>query len=426
MLCVVTFFVGLTLSHAQDAQASFPLQTYTLDNGLVLVVIPDHRWAAVAHMVWYRVGAVDEPKKKSGLAHLLEHLMFDEKEDVVARLGGEENAFTSQDFTVYHQKVGSEHLHTMMRMEAERMKKLVFKNFEEEQSVVLQERRTRLENNPVTLLWAKIDAALFAPHPYAHPVIGSQKDILGATPADVLWFYERYYSPDNALVVVAGDVKPHHALALAQKTYGKVPPRPKMQKAHPAPGDVAQKKVFYADPHTTQPVLLRRYRLGSSFKNWERSIALDVFLEAFAGNASAPLVRALVHTRKVATSVGLSARGWRRGPGSLSLWAVPAPAISLSALEAALDEELRRTKIAPKNFERAKKLLQAQFIYARDDPFVLARLTAKTLSLGAKPNDVRTFSKTLKKIPFETVTQLGQELFKKPYVTGFLETQENK
>ena len=404
-----------------------PLSTFVLSNGLTLAVIPDHRWAVVAHMVWYRVGSQDEPHGKSGLAHLLEHMMFKGSGDiieVVSRLGGEDNAFTSQDFTVYHQHVGSQHLGLMMTLEAARMKHLELHGLPEEQNVVLQERRSRLENNPLGVLWMKMDAALFAPHPYASPIIGSRQDILSATLEDVSSFHAKHYGPNNALVVVAGDVEPQEVLALAQNSYGTLSPRGVLEPPPPPPGAVTTPHLVHKDPLAQQTVLLRRYRLGESFNRWDKAFALDLFIRALSGGASSPLVRSLVERRQIATALSMGTNVPQRGPGSLFVFAVPAPGVSLSTLEEALDEELEGLGMAGLTVgavAQAKARFSSELIYMRDDPFVLARAIGKALALGIPPERVRRAHQLLQAVSLTDINAAGQEaLTHAPYVTGFL------
>src|SRR5689334_11493289 len=248
-------------SSAQSAPNGLQISDFTLANGLELVVIPDHRAPVVTHMIWYKVGAADETPGKSGLPHFLEHLMFKgtaknptgKFSQVVARIGGQENAFTSQDYTGYFQRVPSEQLRTVMEFEADRMTGLQLTDdvVLPELQVILEEQNQRVGNNPRARLSEQIEAALFLNHPYGRPVIGWRHEMEGLTRDDAIGFYRRFYGPNNAIVVIAGDVDPDAALKLAQDTYGKVARRatiPAVRQRPQEPPPVAVRSLTMADP----------------------------------------------------------------------------------------------------------------------------------------------------------------------------------
>ena len=208
---------------------------FTLANGLDVVVIPDHRAPVVTHMVWYRNGAADDPPGKSGIAHFLEHLMFKgtkrhpkgEFSEFISEVGGMENAFTGNDFTAYFQQIAKQHLKACMAFEADRMTGLTLTDdiVAPERDVVLEERRMHCDTDPGAQLGEAVQAALFTHHPYGIPVIGWGHEIEGLNREDALAYYKRFYTPENAILVVAGDVEPDEARALAEETYGKIKPR---------------------------------------------------------------------------------------------------------------------------------------------------------------------------------------------------------
>ena len=259
----------------RPSQPAPQIADFTLSNGLELVVIPDHRAPVVTHMVWYKVGAADETPGKSGLAHFLEHLMFKGTaknpagsfSQVVARVGGQENAFTSNDYTGFYQRVPSEQLKTVMDFEADRMTglKLTDEVVLPERDVILEEENMRIENNPRARLGEQIDAALFLNHPYGKPTIGWRHEMEELTRDDAIGFYRRFYAPNDAVVVVAGDVDPAEALKFAEETYGKVPrhanilPRSRPQEPPPA----AARSLTLADPRVEQPLMQREYLVPS-------------------------------------------------------------------------------------------------------------------------------------------------------------------
>src|SRR5277367_3495303 len=278
-----------TLIRVAPAQAAPTITDFKLDNGLEVVVIPDHRAPVVTHMIWYKVGAADETPGKSGLAHFLEHLMFKGTaknpgsafSQAVSESGGQENAFTASDYTGFFQRVPREHLKEVMAFEADRMTGLVLTDdvVKPELNVVLEEQNMRIANNPGARLDQQMDAALYLNHPYGRPVIGWRPEIEKLNRDDALAFYQRFYSPNNAIVVVAGDVTADEVKADAEATYGKVatrsPPNPRQRPMEPA--QEAPRTVTLADPRVEQPSVSRYYLVPSeaSAKPGE-SEALDV------------------------------------------------------------------------------------------------------------------------------------------------------
>src|SRR3984893_4035827 len=249
---------------------------FTLGNGLEVVVIPDHRAPVVTHMVWYRVGSADETAGKSGLAHFLEHLMFKGTKknplgrysQTVATLGGQENAFTTDDYTTYYQRIPRERLKTLMEFESDRMTGLVLTDaaVKPELQVVLEEQNMRVANNPGARLGEQMEAALYLNHPYGRPVIGWRHEIEKLDREGALAFYRRFYTPNNAILVVAGDVTADEVRTLAEATYGKVE-----RVVEVAPRDLpedplkaAAPTATLADPRVTQPSLRRIYLAPSA------------------------------------------------------------------------------------------------------------------------------------------------------------------
>ena len=249
---------------------------FTLANGLDVVVIPDHRAPVVTHMVWYRNGAADDPLGKSGIAHFLEHLMFKgtkrhpkgEFSEFISEVGGMENAFTGNDFTAYFQQIAKQHLKACMAFEADRMTGLTLTDeiVAPERDVVLEERRMHCDTDPGAQLGEAVQAALFTHHPYGIPVIGWGHEIEGLNREDALAYYKRFYTPENAILVVAGDVEPEEARALAEETYGKIKPRgSKPERVRPMePPTVANRLVKVADDKVEQPGWQRHYLAPSA------------------------------------------------------------------------------------------------------------------------------------------------------------------
>ena len=278
----------LALSSAASAGTPDSLAFHgKLDNGLEVVVVPDRRAPVVTHMVWYRVGGADEPQGKSGIAHFLEHLMFKGTEKIpsgefskiVARLGGQDNAFTSQDITSYFQRVAKEKLPQVMEMESDRMAnlKLDEKEVLTERKVILEERRSRVDNDPSALMQEQIMAALYIAHPYHTPVIGWEGEMRKLSRGDALTFYKKYYAPNNAILVVTGDVEPEEVMALAKNTYGKIPANPEVGAPRQRPAELA--------PLAERRIVLRDERAGQA--TFERYYLAPSATTAAAGEAEA-------------------------------------------------------------------------------------------------------------------------------------------
>ena len=305
--CLLATLAVMAFATAAAAQAGPKVSHFTLDNGLTLVVIPDRRAPVVTHMIWYKVGAADEVPGKSGIAHFLEHLMFKGTEknpagrfsQVVATIGGQENAFTSQDYTGYYQRVPKAYLKEMMDFESDRMTGLVLTDqvVLPERDVILEERNQRIDNNPRARLGEQIDAALYLNEPYHKPVIGWRNEMERLTRDDAIAFYKKYYAPNNAIVVVAGDVEPDAVLAMAKETYGKIPKThdfaPRLRPKDPPPAAV--RSLTLADPRVEQPSLSRSY-LVPSFATAKagESEAIEVLAHILGHGSNSRLYTALV------------------------------------------------------------------------------------------------------------------------------------
>src|SRR6201998_2339177 len=313
---------GFAISSAA-ALAQPTITSFTLDNGLQVVVIPDHRTPVVTQMIWYKVGSADEAPGKSGLAHFLEHLMFKgtskhpagEFSETVLRAGGNENAFTSTDYTGYFQRVPREELGKMMEFEADRMTGLILKdeNVLPERDVVLEEYNMRVANNPEARLTEQIMAALYLNHPYGRPVIGWHQEIEKLDREDALAFYKRFYAPNNAILVIAGDVEPSDVRPMAERTFGPIPAQPaipvrRLRPQEPEPA--APRTVTLFDARGEQPSL-RRYSLGASAATAAsgESPALDVLAQLMGGGSNSYLNRRLVVDQPLAVSAGAGYQG---------------------------------------------------------------------------------------------------------------------
>ena len=306
----------LTASGTSGEAAVFNPETFTLSNGMQVVVVTNRRAPVVSHHVWYKVGSADSPVGKSGLAHFLEHLMFKgtdtlaagEFSKIVARNGGNENAFTGSDYTGYFQTIARDRLETVMRMEADRMThlKLEPEEVRTERDVVLEERSMRVDNDPGSRLGELVNATQYLNHPYRLPVIGWRHEMASYTREDALAFYRTWYAPNNAVLIVAGDIDAAELRPLAEKYYGVIPARPVPERHRLVePPQDAPREVDLADPRVHQPYLIRSW-LAPSFTAGEtvHAYPLEVLAQVLGGTSTSRLYRSLVIAQKVATSAG--------------------------------------------------------------------------------------------------------------------------
>ncbi|MBO6782107.1 MAG: insulinase family protein [Alphaproteobacteria bacterium] len=410
--------LALPLLAVSAAAQVFNPTTYELDNGLQVVVIENHRAPVVTHMVWYRAGAADEPAGKSGIAHYLEHLMFKGTEtrapgefsNIIASLGGRENAFTSQDYTAYFQTIAPQHLETMMELEADRMTSLTLTDeiIEPERKVILEERLSRTDNNPRGLLSEQVSAATYLNHPYGLPVIGWAHEIEAITRADLEAFYRTWYAPNNAILVVSGDVEPEEVLRLAEKHYGPIEARALPPRVRPSePPQRAPREVVMRDPRVEQPSWSRRY-LAPSYTagDNEHAYALEVLSEVLGGGTTARIYKGLVVDRSLAASAG----AWY-SPGSLDqttfgFWFTPRPGIALDEIETALEEKIEallKDGVTEDEVERAKLRLIDSAVFARDSVGGPARVFGAALASGETVEDVEAWPDRIRAVTAEQV-----------------------
>jgi zinc protease len=416
---------------------------FTLANGLDVVVIPDHRAPVVTHMVWYRNGAADDPPGKSGIAHFLEHLMFKGTEahpkgefsEFISEVGGHENAFTGNDFTAYFQQIAKEHLRACMEFEADRMTGLVLTDeiVAPERDVVLEERRMHCDTDPGAQLGEAVQATLFTHHPYGIPIIGWGHEIEGLKREDALAYYQRFYTPENAILVVAGDAEPEETLALAEETYGKVKPRgAKPERIRTLePPTVANRVVTVCDPKVEQPNWQRHYLAPSACTAAPgESEALEVLGHLLGGGQTSLLYRTLVIEEKLAVSAWAYYHGTALDPSRFIVNLTPAPGVSLEDLGHAFDRALMtfiQAGVEPDALERAKTRLVADATYARDSQSDLARWYGSSLAIGQTLRDVEDWPARIDAVGGEAVMAAARRwLEHKPAVTGRLLPPENE
>jgi len=437
---------SLTATAPQSGALAAPeVTTFKLANGLEVVVVPDRRSPVVTHMLWYKVGAADEPPGKSGIAHFLEHLLFKGTEKnpagkfskAVALIGGQENAFTSSDYTGYFQRTSREHLKTLMEFEADRMTGLVLTDdvVAPELKVVLEEQNQRVANNPGAKLGEQMEAALYLNHPYGRPVIGWRHEIEALNREDALAFYRRFYTPNNAILVVAGDVTADEVKKLAEETYGKVQPTATAEtgprKRPQEPTQIAPRQVTLADPRVTQHSLQRAYLVpSSSTAKPGESEALEVLAHILGNSSTGRLYRTLVMDRGVAVSAG----GWYSGSAldatRFSVYGAPKPGTTLPQLEEAIDavvDELLTKGVTAEETERTKKRLIADAVFAQDNQATLARWYGVALTTGSTVESVKTWPDRIRAVTPEAVNAAARAwLDKRRSVTGYLIKDETR
>jgi len=425
-----------TLSYADTLKSR--VTEMKLDNGMEIVVIPDTRAPVVTHMVWYRAGAADETPGVSGIAHFLEHLMFKTTEripsgefpKIVARLGGQDNAFTTQDATAYFQRVSKENLPRMMELEAERMVNLKLAEGEvlTERDVILEERRSRVDNDPRSMLDEEMDAALYRNHPYGTPVIGWEREIARLSREDAVAFYKRFYAPNNAILVVAGDVTPEQVKTMAEATYGKIPANPAVgaERVRPQePEFSVARRLSYEDPRAGQPTFYRYY-LAPSFKTAPAgdAEALDILVKILAEGATSQLYKALVVDGRMAASASGGYYGGGYDSGKIVLQAVAAPGHDLAAIEKRLDEVIADVKangVTEAALKRAKASYVADFIYESDNQSTLARRYGWARAIGQSIADIDGLPDRIRKVSLEDVKRVANTYFDiRKSVTGTL------
>jgi zinc protease len=442
----VSLFVALvstvTLSGsgatAQTTVTSERPASFTLGNGLEVIVIPDHRTPVVTQMIWYKVGSADETAGKSGLAHFLEHLMFKgttkhpagEFSETVRRVGGNENAFTSVDYTGYFQRVPREQLASMMEFEADRMIGLILKdeNVLPERDVVLEEFNMRVGNVPDARLSEQMMAALYLNHPYGRPIIGWHQEIEKLNREDALAFYKRFYAPNNAILVIAGDVDAKDIRPMVERAYGAIASQPAIaaQRLRPQePEPAAPRTVTLSDPHVEQEGLRRYYLVPSSTTAAAgESPALDVLAQLMGGGSNSYLYRALVVERPLAISAGAGYQGTSLDPSQFSISVSPKPGVEFSQIEHAIDgviSDVIQNPARAEDLERVKTQLIAEAIYAQDNQATLARWYGGALTTGLGIDDIRSWPDRIRAVTAQQVRDAAQKwLDKKRSVTGYL------
>ena len=444
VMTICAIAAAMTVSLPIDKlNAASSVSHFKLKNGMEVVVIPDHRAPVATHMVWYRVGAADEMRGVSGIAHFLEHLMFKGTDKIapgdfskiVARNGGEDNAFTGHDATAYFQRVAKDRLPLVMEMEADRMVnlKLLEKDVVTERKVILEERRSRVENDPANILGEQMHAALYQSHPYGVPILGWEHEMRALDRKKAIDFYQRYYAPNNAILVVAGDVTADEVKKLAEKTYGKINPNnDRVRDARPIePPHRAPIRVNLEDPRAGRATV-QRYYLAPSYTTAEpgEAEALDLMMKVLASGSTSRIYKRLVVEQNKAASAG----GWYSGTGldsgRLGVYAVASDGVDIADVEKALNEaiaEFIEKGATQKELDRARKSYIASHIYGGDSQSRLARRYGWGLVNGRTIADIEQWPERLKKITVDDLQRVAKKYFDvSQSVTGVLRPVETK
>ncbi len=436
LIFAIILILGIAGSPSSAHAGVFNPETFTLDNGMAVVVVPNARAPVVVHMVWYKVGSADDPSGRSGIAHFLEHLMFKgtpsvpdgEFSKIVARNGGNQNAFTNRDYTGYFQKVAKDRLELVMGLEADRMVNLVLDDdvVDSERKVILEERRSRTDNDPAGQWSEQLAAARYLAHPYRIPVIGWAHEIERLETEDILAFYRRYYAPDNAVLVVAGDITAEELKPMAMRTYGVVPAaniavRERLRE----PPHRAARRVELRDPRVRQAEWSRThlapsYTAGAT----EHAYALQVLAEYLGGSSTSRLYRSLVIDRGLAVSAGAWYRATSLDLSQFGIYASPAPGVDLARVEAAVDAELTgllTEGVSAGEIERITARMVRQAIYARESLATAARVFGAALTSGNSVEHVEAWPERIAAVTAEQVMAAARAILKpETSVTGLL------
>ena len=437
-LCLSWTATAVSAQTPASSPAARPA-SFTLANGMQVLVITDRRTPVVTHMLWYKVGSADEVPGKSGLAHFLEHLMFKGTakhpsgafSKQVTLFGGSENAFTSSDYTGYFQRVTKDKLPAMMEMEADRMTGLVLKDevVLPERDVVLEEFNQRVANSPDAQLGQQMMAALYLNHPYGRPVIGWKQEIEKLNREDALAFYKLHYAPNNAILIIAGDVSGDEVRPLAERTYGQIPAQPAIPaqrvRAQEPPPPYAARTVTFADPRVEQASVRRYYVAPSAITGAAgESAALQVLAQVMGTGTSSYLHRALVLDKQIALSASAWYSGLALDSTQFGVSATPKPGVDFAQVEQVFDSviaDIAQNGVRAEDLERVKNQLIADTIYAQDNQATLARWYGSAMVIGLTPDDVQSWPGRVRAVTSDQVRDAARAwLDKRRSVTGYL------
>lgn len=417
--------------------SSAEITTFKLKNGMQAIVIPNKKVPAVSHMVWYRVGAVDEVPGKTGLAHYLEHLMFKGTKEMnpgefsktVAINGGNDNAFTSFDYTAYFQAISKNHLEMLMKMESDRMQNLKVPEKEalSERDVILEERSSSIDNDPGDQLREKMRTALFGDnHPYGKSVIGWRADMEKLTISDAMSFYKKHYAPNNAILVVSGDVDPENVKKLAEKTYGKIKAKEIPERVKPETVSLLENKIIHMKDERVKVPELRRFYLAPSLnsENSELALPLSVLSYILGGGETSRLYKSLVVDNKIAASSSSSYDEFSLNQTIFSIFTMPKKPEDIEKTNELIDKEIQKiidNGVTAEEIEIAVNNVKASVIYSRDSLRGLGYIYGQALASNVDRSYIDDFAKNIEKVTSEQIQEAAKLVLKNNYVSGVLE-----
>jgi zinc protease len=420
----ILLIILLSSLFPQAARAS--ASEYTLGNGLKVIVKEDHRAPVVVSMVWYKVGSMDEVNGTTGVSHVLEHMMFKgtkkvpegEFSKIIAQAGGRDNAFTSKDFTAFFQQLHKSKLPLALKLEADRMQNLNFSKdgFAKEMKVVMEERRWRTDDKPQALVYEQLLATAFETNPYRRPVIGWMNDLVNMRAEDAEYWYRTWYAPNNAILVVVGDVKPSEVFSLARRYFGAIKPKVlPVRKPQEEPQQIGVRSVTVKAP-AKLPYLMMSYHapvLRDAERDWE-PYALEVLAGVLDGNESARLNRSLVRETQVASSTGTNYDITERGPGLFYLEGVPSEDKTVADLQTAMRGELQKIindGVTNEELERVKAQVIASEVFERDSVMAQALQIGGWEMSGLSYKSLDILVNKLKAVTAEQVQTVAKKYF---------------
>lgn len=422
------------------AAKTFNAEHFTLSNGMDVVVIPNHRAPIVTHMIWYKVGAADEKPGLSGMAHYFEHLMFKGTKDMapgayskrIKMLGGNDNAFTSQDLTAYYANISVNNLFDVMQMEADRMQNLnpPPEHFASEKAVVIEERRERTDNDPRSRFGEQLQSMIFVNHPYSKPVIGWMNEIERYEWPDVKTFYDTWYAPNNAILIISGDMTAERLKPAAEEIYGKIPAKKLPPRARPSipPADGIA-TLTKQDDDIHQPVWQSVYLAPSFKQNKKDALALQVLQEVISSGPTTRLYDSLVVQQKKAVSVDMGYNATALDYGSITLSGIPADGVSLPELQKLTEKEIKHIidhGVEQTDVDEAIARIQDDAIYARDSVSGPAMIVGYGLTTGASLEDIENWPNDIAEVTAADVQRVAATYLNRakpwirPAVTGYL------
>lgn len=433
---MIYIFVLFLLISSSSKSKLFEAESFLLKNGLEVVVVENSRAPVVSSMIWYNVGSADEEYGKSGLAHFLEHLMFKGTKrfpgntfsNFISKNGGSENAFTSYDYTAYFQTIASDKIDKILEMEADRMENLILtkSQIETERKVILEERNQRIDSRPSSILDQDMRKSLFPNHTYGIPIIGWNHEILNLNYEDLMEFYKNFYTPNNAKLILSGDINVDKAKKITEKYFGKITSsETKKRKYLKDPMVLSNISLNLNHPDVKQMVWKRIYKTKSIVESIEQGIALDIGLEIIAGGKTSYLYKKLVEEKKIFSAVGGYYQGLTKGPATIYFYAIPTKSLKKYEIEKEIENTLKEAVengVSEQEFQRKKKKYFYNSIYQRDSIGQPAQILGEALSVGLEIDQILNWDKFISELTIDQVmTELKLFLENKNFVSGLLQ-----